>query len=86
MSFAFVKDQLLSGTRLKVTLAFVINYFIKILVMALVMTMNTYVCGAVVMGMALGQVSFEHIARVKKWKKTRKDDGSILTAQGEGEV
>lgn len=53
---------------------------IKLLVMFLIMSMNAWVCGAMILGMTLGQVGFEHLARVKKWRKVGKDQ-SILSEE-----
>lgn len=58
VSFSFVKDKILSGSRIKLTIAYVINYMIKLLVMFLIMSMNAWVCGVMIVGMAMGQVGF----------------------------
>lgn len=81
VGFGFVKERftVFNASRLNATLTFVANYFIKILIMALVMVMNFYVCLAVVAGMAVGQVVFEYIVSIKKWKKVRKDESILST-------
>jgi hypothetical protein len=58
VGFPFVKDRILGGTRIKVTVAYVINYLIKIIIMGLVMTMNAWVCVVVILGITFGQMGF----------------------------
>jgi hypothetical protein len=58
VSFSFVKDRFFSGSKLKVTIAFAINYFIKLLIMFLIMSMSAWVCGAIIFGMTFGQLTF----------------------------
>ena len=69
VSFNFFRDRILVGSRIKVTIAFLINYLIKLIVMFIIKTMNAWVCGVVIIGIVLGQIGFEYVSRVKKWKK-----------------
>ena len=56
VGFPFMKDRILGETRIQVTIGYIINYLIKIIIMGLVMTMNAWVCGAVILGITFGQM------------------------------
>lgn len=41
--------------------------------MFIIMSMNAYVNGAVILGMTFGQLFFEYFTRMKKFNKSEKD-------------
>ena len=53
--------------------AFCLNYLLKLIIMFLVMSMNFYVCLAVVLGMTFGQLTFDVLSQRKRIKK-KKDE------------
>lgn len=58
VSFNFFKDRVLTGTRVKLTISYVITYAIKLLIMFLLMCMNGWVCGIIILGITFGQLGF----------------------------
>ena len=68
VGFPLYKAKILNKDRVQRTAAFGINYLLKILVMFIVMSMNGWVCIAVILGMATGQIFFEKVkmAQVKQ--------------------
>jgi hypothetical protein len=57
--FRMIKDRFLTQTKAQRSLAFAINYLIKLIVMFLIMSMSGWVCIVVIVGMSLGELSLE---------------------------
>lgn len=41
--------------------------------MFILMSMNAWVCGAVILGITFGQIGFMYLSKVKKWNKVSKN-------------
>lgn len=76
--FPFISDNVKNQGRGSRTIFFVLNYLIKLLVMFLVMSMSGYVCIAVILGMSMGQIFFEHIFNSKQKVKVPRDEKQSL--------
>ena len=61
VGFTFYKAKILNKNKLQRTIAFGINYLLKIIVMFIIMSMNGWVCIAVVLGLTSGQIFFENV-------------------------
>ena len=61
VGFPFYKDKILNKDKIQRTIAFGINYLLKILIMFIVMSMNAWVCIAVIVGMTTGQIFFQQV-------------------------
>lgn len=85
VSFNFLKDKVLTGTRIKLTIAYLITYMIKLLIMFLLMSMNGWVCGVMILGITFGQLAFEYLSRVKGWKQKKENNNSQFTEENVAE-
>ena len=61
VGYTFYKGRILNKNRVQRSISFGISYLLKILVMFIVMSMNAWVCLAVITGMTAGQIFFQKV-------------------------
>lgn len=64
VGFGFVRGKIFKPTRIQSSVSFLIGYSLKLLIMFLAMSMSGFVCIALIIGMAMGQIMFEHIKKL----------------------